>query len=649
MFNFNKITIAILLFLIFLPLSHAQEKIENFNDYQSLNLNFHIEGTLITNLQDPSAKLDEMRVDLSFFPRENDFQKIDEIHYFSDPISEISKSDQYTTYTWKNIPNNINLKYGIDAKIKTSNIISQLSKSIKFPINNIDPEFLKYTKASQFIDITQEIEQQALSITGSETDLFAIVFKLADWTKTNVKYDLSTLTAEAVQKSSWVLANKEGVCDEITNLFISMLRSLGIPARFVSGMVYSNTDYKWGPHGWAEVYFPGYGWIPFDVTFGQYGWLDPSHVKLKDSTDSGSSSAEYSWKSTGQDKMDIKKPILETTGFPSGKNVDPFIKVEISPYRKAVSPGSVVPLFVTLENQKNVYFAPVISVVKAPGIIGANTRQVLLHPKESKTIAFLLQIPSEAVENYIYTSKLEVITSFGNIAMNDIKYSLEYSSITEKLAREIASSLDKKSEKSHLDSAAISCSPEKQLYYKDDSIKVSCSIKNIDNQALSLNACLQEKCQQITLSPKSEKTIEFSLQAVESGRFTATLENEQSVAYAFVPVNVIKVPDISIADVNPKTVEYGDEVKLSFTINTDTPISKVIIDLGFDKLDIESIESSKEINILTHSKNLIKGLPLTMSYSDAAGKVYNASKLIKVQVNDVPWYARFIFWIVNLF
>ena len=53
----------------------------------------------------------------------------------------------------------------------------------------------------------------------------------------NVKYDITTSTEDVSQKSSWVLKNKIGVCDEITNLFISLNRASGIPARFVSGVV----------------------------------------------------------------------------------------------------------------------------------------------------------------------------------------------------------------------------------------------------------------------------------------------------------------------------------------------------------------------------------------------------------------------------
>src|SRR3989338_2220208 len=108
--------------------------------------------------------------------------------------------------------------------------------------------------------------------------MYVASFLLASWVKENVRYDLTTLTAEAVQTSSWVFQERRGVCDELTNLFIAMARSVGIPARFVTGTVYSGLLPGWGNHGWAEVYFQGYGWVPFDVTYGQYGWIDPSHV-----------------------------------------------------------------------------------------------------------------------------------------------------------------------------------------------------------------------------------------------------------------------------------------------------------------------------------------------------------------------------------
>ena len=150
------------------------------------------------------------------------------------------------------------------------------------------------------IDINDEIRQIASSIVQGEDDLYTAVFKLAEWVENNVEYELSTLTAEATQKASWVVDNKKGVCDEITSLFISMSRSLGIPARFVTGISHSNINLQnqgWDLHGWAEVYFPGFGWVPFDVTYKELGFVGTTHIKLKTTLDSREVSINYATRS----------------------------------------------------------------------------------------------------------------------------------------------------------------------------------------------------------------------------------------------------------------------------------------------------------------------------------------------------------------
>ena len=44
--------------------------------------------------------------------------------------------------------------------------------------------------------------------------MYSGVFNIAEFVRSNIKYDLNTITAKAVQKSSWVYFNKKGVCDE---------------------------------------------------------------------------------------------------------------------------------------------------------------------------------------------------------------------------------------------------------------------------------------------------------------------------------------------------------------------------------------------------------------------------------------------------
>lgn len=65
------------------------------------------------------------------------------------------------------------------------------------------------------------------------------------------------------------LARGQGVCQDHTHVFLSAARSLGYPARYVSGylMMTDRTDQD-ASHAWAEVSLDGLGWVGFDVSNG---------------------------------------------------------------------------------------------------------------------------------------------------------------------------------------------------------------------------------------------------------------------------------------------------------------------------------------------------------------------------------------------
>jgi transglutaminase-like putative cysteine protease len=75
---------------------------------------------------------------------------------------------------------------------------------------------------------------------------------------------------------TFLFEDKEGVCEQYVTALVVMARSLGIPARLAAG--YGSGDYNAltgyyevrmsHAHAWAEVYFPHYGWVPFDPTPG---------------------------------------------------------------------------------------------------------------------------------------------------------------------------------------------------------------------------------------------------------------------------------------------------------------------------------------------------------------------------------------------
>jgi transglutaminase-like putative cysteine protease len=82
-----------------------------------------------------------------------------------------------------------------------------------------------------------------------------------------------------------VLASRRGVCQDFAHVAIACLRSLGLPARYVSGYVESVPPAGAPPrlggaasHAWFGVHVPDLGWIDFDPTNNQL--VTRQHVTL---------------------------------------------------------------------------------------------------------------------------------------------------------------------------------------------------------------------------------------------------------------------------------------------------------------------------------------------------------------------------------
>jgi hypothetical protein len=72
----------------------------------------------------------------------------------------------------------------------------------------------------------------------------------------------------------FLFTSRKGFCQDFSTAMNVMLRMLGIPSRQMSGFgegVFDEKTHQWfvnslDAHSWVEVFFPGYGWIPFEPT-----------------------------------------------------------------------------------------------------------------------------------------------------------------------------------------------------------------------------------------------------------------------------------------------------------------------------------------------------------------------------------------------
>jgi transglutaminase-like putative cysteine protease len=64
---------------------------------------------------------------------------------------------------------------------------------------------------------------------------------------------------------------RRGVCQDFAHIMIALVRSLGIPCRYVSGYLFhqgtpTNRSTSGATHAWVEALLPGLGWVGFDPT-----------------------------------------------------------------------------------------------------------------------------------------------------------------------------------------------------------------------------------------------------------------------------------------------------------------------------------------------------------------------------------------------
>ena len=121
-------------------------------------------------------------------------------------------------------------------------------------------------------DGMRKLAQQVTS--GAQTP-FEKVALLAIYVNKNMRYESAMVGQE--KDALWVKQNMYGVCTEYSTLFIALARSIGIPARYATGYVYSDVFKSWMGHAWAEAYIGQ--WVPVDPTWFEVGALDAMHIE----------------------------------------------------------------------------------------------------------------------------------------------------------------------------------------------------------------------------------------------------------------------------------------------------------------------------------------------------------------------------------
>ncbi len=617
---------------------------ENYNNVNELNIGLDINLNFkLYNLD--KTKMNDLTADLFLKPEVNYRQTIKSFELEMNPEGEKNEKPGLIRYAWR-YPKSEIVTANLKTEIVNKNILFKIDKKVKYPV--VFDGNKEYLGESKYIDINEDIRNTARDLVDSD-DLFLIAVKTAEWVRRNIKYNLSTINAETVFKSSEVLRNGEGVCDEITNLFISLMRSLGIPARFVTGVVYTNLGYKWLNHGWSEVYFPGYGWVPFDVTFGQYGWIDPSHVKLQHTAGSGEASVNYRWHSVGGE---VKLDKIDLNAYYINEKKDDFkspIKISARSVVQRVKFESYAPIIVEVENLEDSYLSAMLYLANAPGVYGVSEKIIVLKPKEKKNLVFIAEFKGNLKEDFIYSSEVKVKDQFDDSAIFLIQAAKDYEDYSLDKALEFLKAVDKREKKSEFSSLNFSCNGNKNSYLGNETGVIKCLITSNEGYK-NVNFCLIDDCKLVNMNKSLD--IDFSVDFKNNvNGLLITAENNEFFKKEYLDIKINKIPSVVISEFNVENLNYNEIKTTDIVLSSNTKINDLKIKVnGADFSNIKEFDGINVIKGNLSGRTVYSGnADIGIEFKDESGNKYNLNKEFDVNVSGVPWYLRVIGFFEELF
>lgn len=132
-------------------------------------------------------------------------------------------------------------------------------------------EALEYLFDSPMIKCSEQLADLGRDLFTPDRPLLDAVGALTERIFTDFTYHPQSTTVATPLAE--VLEHRRGVCQDFAHLAIGCLRSLGYPARYISGYLETlpppgqqKLEGADATHAWIAVYSPGEGWVEFDPT-----------------------------------------------------------------------------------------------------------------------------------------------------------------------------------------------------------------------------------------------------------------------------------------------------------------------------------------------------------------------------------------------
>ena len=277
----------------------------------------------------------------------------------------------------------------------------------KVSMSQDEMRFLSPTNRTQSDD--PAIAALAANLTSGSEDGFEKVARLAIWVNTNVAYNQDLVGQE--KDASWVLQNRQGVCFEYATLFAALARSAGIPARYVTGDVYSQEFGTWLGHAWDEVYLGK--WVPADPTWFEVGTLDALHTESAKYFEVGQQddlvahvsppNTEVQWTAYGQ-----RGAIEANIRTLEANSSEPSGDFTLRAAEGRLAPGQSTIVFLEMNGTDYRVVPVMLATCSGMGAlqVDGGTQYLILRPGRSADAVWEIRAPKDLGGNYYYTCPL---------------------------------------------------------------------------------------------------------------------------------------------------------------------------------------------------------------------------------------------------
>ncbi len=121
-----------------------------------------------------------------------------------------------------------------------------------------------YLRETALTASSAALKKFSLKFKGKENQGEVALDEMVDAIILQVPYSKGVTNAQTSAADAF--EKKAGVCQDHAHIFIACCRLLGLPARYVSGYLFTQDGSLMESHGWADVWLKESGWQSFDVS-----------------------------------------------------------------------------------------------------------------------------------------------------------------------------------------------------------------------------------------------------------------------------------------------------------------------------------------------------------------------------------------------